>query len=71
MLTQQEALDLKRRQASRILALPGVSGLGVEKDPDGFNIVVYLADEHARRRLPADLDGHTHKVVVTGPVNKQ
>jgi hypothetical protein len=51
--------------------LPGVSGVGVEKEGKWFTVVVYLEDAGARQRLPVDLEGHPYKTVVTGAIRKQ
>ena len=71
MLTQSEALELKRRHAGHLLRLAGVSGLGVEKDDGGYVVAVYLASDEARKLLPKDLDGHAYRTVVSGSFQKR
>ena len=43
MVTEKEAGDIKSRHSKELLSIPGVSGVGVEKNQDGaFVIAVYL-----------------------------
>jgi hypothetical protein len=72
-MTEEQANALKRRYSPRLLRLPGVSGVGVERADGGYTVTVYLsaADDATLRRLPADLEGHPYRRVVTGPFSKQ
>jgi hypothetical protein len=72
VLTEKQAKDLKRRHAVHLLRLPGVSGVGVQKnDAGGFIVTVYLTDKTACIGLPSDLDGYPYKVEITGPFHAQ
>ncbi len=73
MLTEDQANALKRRFSPQLLRLPGVTGVGVERARDGYTVTVYLAadDDVVRGQLPADLDGHPYRRVVTGRLSKQ
>jgi hypothetical protein len=72
MLTETEANALKKRHAPRLMKLPGVCGVGVEKDAGGFTVVVHLSadDPGIRKQLPGDLEGKQYKVSVSGPFMK-
>jgi hypothetical protein len=72
MLTESEANALKKRYAPHLMKVPGVCGVGVEKDQGGYTVVVHVAaaDDATRQQLPSDLDGKSYKVVVSGPFTK-
>jgi hypothetical protein len=64
---------IKRRHSATLLALPGVSGVGVEKDDNGdFVLAVHVnSDEPAVRQLvPDQIEGCPVKRIVTGPYRK-
>jgi hypothetical protein len=70
MLTEQQAQDVKSRHSSELLTMPGVSGVGVEKDQDGqFFIALYLDsdDPGIQQQLPKDLEGFPVKLIRSGP----
>lgn len=62
------AEEVKRRHEGALLALPGVEGVGLTREDDQEAIVVYLRDEAARGRLPAELEGFELRAVVTGGI---
>jgi hypothetical protein len=60
---------LARREAW-LLALPGVTSVGIGPGPGGGEVLtVGVTDAGAAPQLPAALDGLPVTVVVTGPVN--
>jgi hypothetical protein len=70
MFTEKEAGDIKSRHSSELLSIPGVCGVGVERNPDGaFVIVVYLDEDHsgAQNLLPKDIEGLPVKFQISGP----
>lgn len=70
MLSETQAKDLKRKHSASMLKIPGVVGVGVEKDPEGgFEVVVHLSEDDPKLRstLPRNLDGHHYRVEVSGP----
>jgi hypothetical protein len=70
MFTEKEADDIKSRHSTELLSMPGVSGVGVEKNPDGaFVIVLYLDADHPgiQNQLPKDIEGLPVKFVISGP----
>jgi hypothetical protein len=73
VLSEAKANALKKRHSPRLMRLPGVCGVGVEKDNGGFTVVVHLQADDAtiRTQLPADLDGERYKVIVSGPFVKR
>ncbi len=70
MLTEEEARAVKSRHSADLLAKPGVSGVGVEKDEDGqFVIVLHLDADHpeVQQELPKEIEGCRVKLVRSGP----
>jgi hypothetical protein len=61
---------VKDRHSRSLLARPGVSGVGIEADPEGrFCLTVHLDGDRPRARegLPDTLEGHPVRYLVTGP----
>ena len=70
MFTEKEASDIKSRHSTELLSMPGVRGVGVEKNPDGaFVIALYLDADHpgTQNQLPKDIEGLPVKFVISGP----
>ena len=70
MFTEKEAGDIKNRHSTELLSVPGVCGVGVEKNPDGaFIIVVYLDKDRPglQNQLPNDIEGLPVEFVISGP----
>jgi hypothetical protein len=70
MFTEKEAGDIKSRHSTELLSMPGVCGVGVEKNPDvALVIVVYLDADHPgiQNHLPKDIEGLPVKFVISGP----
>ena len=70
MFTEKEADKIKSRHSAELLSMPGVCGVGVEKNPDGaFVIAVYLDADHPGipSQLPKDIEGLPVKFVISGP----
>jgi hypothetical protein len=68
MTTVEAAREAKGRHSTRLLAKPGVSGVGIERR-DGDWVIVIHADPGARAAtlLPQELDGVPVVVVWDGP----
>ena len=61
-----------RQQESRLMAKPGVTGVGIARSPTGDPaIVIYLEDHSFRKGLPTLIDGHPVVTQVTGPIEAQ
>ena len=61
----------KRGLSRRLLATPGVSGVGIGDDRDGNeHITVYVAEDSPdlRSSLPASVDGYRVVVEPVGPI---
>ena len=59
MLSESEALRIKTRHETELLAIPGVEGVGLG-EVDGESVIqVYVADDspEVRGRLPEQVDG--------------
>ena len=73
MPKQEEMRDLKRRLSAQVLGRPGCSGVGVERDASGRDVLtVYLEsdDPEVRRRFPEEFEGHPVRHVVSGRFEK-
>jgi len=73
MATEDEIRDLKRRHAADLLARPGVSSVGVERDEAlGYVLTLHLEsdDPALRASLPARLEGHPLRYTLSGPYQK-
>ena len=73
MATEKQARDVKNRHSAELLRLPGVSGVGVQKSPDGnFYIALHLdSDDSAfAEQLPKQLEGVPVETVASGPFKK-
>ena len=73
MKAEQEVREVKRRHAAQLLGLPGVSGVGVQKDESGqFVLTLHLdsADAKAFDGLPSEIEGIPVRLVVSGPFRK-
>jgi hypothetical protein len=71
--TEQELAEVKKRVSARLLSLPGISGVGVQKEPSGeFVLAIHLdADTPAiAANLPREIEGHPVKVVLTEAFSK-
>ena len=74
MATEAQLREVKRRHSPRLLQMPGVSGVGIEKDDTGEYVLavhVNTNDTHAEENLPETLEGHRVKVVRSGPFKPQ
>jgi hypothetical protein len=59
-----------RKHESRLLALPGVKGVGVGSGPAGADCIeVFLAHQGDAKRLPRELDGVCVTTTVVGEVD--
>jgi hypothetical protein len=64
-----KAHTAKKRHAERLLAAPGVVGVGVTLSGSGEPAVsIYVDSEAAGRSLPVELDGVPVVVTVTGRI---
>ena len=74
MATKEQAEALKHKLSRRVLRVPGVSGVGIERgtDPDDYEIVVHVEDDNpeTRARLEGELDGHPVRIVRSGKFKK-
>jgi len=68
--TEEELREVKRRHSMRLLQLPGVSGVGVEKDSAGNYVLVVHVDAQqpaSATNVPETLEGHPVLVKRSGP----
>ncbi|HLI86622.1 MAG TPA: hypothetical protein VKV17_22135 [Bryobacteraceae bacterium] len=73
MLSEEEASTIKRRHATRLLKLPGVSGVGIEKDAAGnYLLVIHIDSDQPEvvTGLPEQVEGLPVRLVRTGPFRK-
>jgi hypothetical protein len=68
MASQAEAQEAKNKNSARLLATPGVAGVGVERDDhEEWLIVVHLDQTASDTPVPASLDGVPVRTVADGP----
>ena len=67
----KSARDLKRRWADRLLAQPGVVGVGVTRDRNSYWVTVYTASRAARFGLLSNIEGHPVRFIVSGEMEHQ
>lgn len=73
MASEEELREIKRRHSARLLQLPGVSGVGIEKDSSGeYVLAVHLDanDPAAGKDVPESIEGQPIKRVRSGPFAK-
>ena len=71
MATEEEIRIVKRQFSSRLLRVPGVSGVGIERDESGgYVLAIHLADPDARKHMPPDLQQYPVKFIHSGPFRK-
>lgn len=70
--TESAARATKNVHAGRLLSMPGVQGVGVEKDSGGgFVVAVHVdADTSPSPQLPNELDGVPVRIVHGEPFRK-
>jgi hypothetical protein len=74
MKPEAEINQVKDRYAPELLKLPGVVGLGVERDETGRYFLLIHVNSDSRKllnQLPKELDGHEVRVLFTGSYSKQ
>lgn len=67
---EEELAEVKRRVSARLLGLPGVCGVGVQKEPSGEFVLSIHVDAEVPEtavNLPQEIEGHRVKVVLTEP----
>ena len=73
MATELAIREIKRRHSPHLLSVPGVSGVGIEKDANGEYVLAVHIDTNnleARKRLPDVIEGHRVKYIENGPFLK-
>jgi hypothetical protein len=72
MPTENDLGAIKAKHSKRLLSMPGVSGVGIERTEIGEPILtVYLEHAGARDTLPDRLEGFPIRYIVTGPFQKR
>jgi len=74
MATKKQVEDLKQRVSRRLLRLPGVSGVGIQRadGPDDYTLVVHVADDNpdTRAAVKKQAPGKAVKIVASGKFKK-
>lgn len=73
MKSEQEVRQIKKRHSAQLLALPGVCGVGVERDGDGQYVLVLHLESNApslTASLPTWIEDCPVKWVQSGPFHK-
>lgn len=74
MPSENEARDVKRRHSAELMRLPGVCGVGVEKNQRGeFILRLHLDtdDPKIAEQLPREIEGYSVEAIHSGPFRKQ
>ena len=74
MSSEGEIREVKRRHSAELLRLPGVCGVGVEKNRRGeFILRLHLDtdDPKIAEQLPREIEGYAVESVHSGPFRKQ
>jgi hypothetical protein len=73
MATQSEIDEVKERHSERLMNMPGVVGVGVERDESGqFVLALHVETDDPRvlGGLPRQVEGHPVKIIGGGPYEK-
>ena len=73
-MTQEEASRIKRRHADQLMKIPGVVGVGVEKDDQGRFVLAVHFDarkEGGDPPIPDHIDNCPVKLIRSGPFRKR
>jgi hypothetical protein len=72
--TKEQVEQLKRRHSRALLRLPGVSGVGIERDDgeDAYSLVVHLVDDDEKTRAAVEqkVAGEPVRIVTSGRFKK-
>jgi hypothetical protein len=70
MTSEEELREVKRRHSRQLLDLPGVCGVGIEKDAAGAYVLAIHLDAtnpQAGEGVPDTIEGHAVKRIQSGP----
>jgi hypothetical protein len=70
MPSEDQVRQVKRRHSLRLLGLPGISGVGIEKEEDGSYVLAVHLDgtcADAGKEVPDIIEGVRVKFVRSGP----
>jgi hypothetical protein len=73
MANEEQARDVKRRHSAELLRLPGVCGVGVQKNEAGdFYLALHLNtnDPQITAQLPKEIEGLAVQAIHSGPFQK-
>ena len=63
---------VRQSHERELMSIDGVEGVGIGKNPIGNDaILVYLRDEGARKRVPANIEGFPVETIITGVIEAQ
>lgn len=74
MSSERELSEVKDRHSMRLLSLPGVIGVGLERDENGNSVLtihVDADDPEVYSKLPKQIEGHPIKIVRSEAYRKQ
>ena len=75
MAPKTDVEQLKRSHSRRLLKMPGVSGVGIERGPraDDYVLVVHVSDddETTRAAVLREVGPESVRIVKSGPFRKQ
>ena len=72
-MTENEAMQIKDRHSEELLKIPGVHGVGVGQDEQGWPVLLIMAEigryPDLAAQLAQRLEGIPFKVVEGGPIH--
>jgi hypothetical protein len=69
--TLKEARAAKAKVAQLVSGHPGVNGLGITRDGDGYAVKLNLSSRNGSAGLPKRIDGVPVRIETVGPIAKR
>ncbi|NEN99207.1 MAG: hypothetical protein F6K50_28120 [Moorea sp. SIO3I7] len=68
-VANSEIEKVKQSHEQRLLAIDGVTGVGIGQDPQGNQVItVYVLNAEVQKKVPQELDGFMVQTEITGEI---